>query len=669
MGEFTEQVQSGKVVGPLRRSFTPQRWKKAFATAVTPDDTDKDVYAAGLVIHEKLQNIRDRLNLSTSSGLSATTKLRAFIAASNHNYLVTRDKAKVAVSKAGEARAHQSPDGFRLEELTAVKLKLLGGSDWTPNEVVESLVDGIEIPIRFTLQATPDLAGSPHMNKVEWKDIALELNLGIMYRQVEDLWDDCLWNRYKLNDNGRVKVFLPQDRGLKLGYILGLSRRSSLSMTFTIMATKFHRQMVAEGKVPKIREARAIERQGKRQIIKLSKPGEPTGAFEELAVMRGYASEPYYTELLDEPLPALGGLTLSKLLDAWIVLSRTALVLVEGVEKVHAHVIKQDRPANTWLPQYAPVLQVSALVDVLFAAAGIKHADGKRLIEFFTFRGQSGQEIWAQPLVPVGPTTIAPLFAAVVSPNLRRLVDVWLRQVGVDLAKRGPAFEAYVRGIVAESISTSKLLSGCAMSIKEDYTFKPSDGRKEQIDLLFSLGATVFVAEAKCILEPTEAKGVAMHRKTVEGAAEQVLRKARSLEENRAEFIVDVKRFGIDLPQDFQVIPLVIVSTSTHVGIASKGVAVIDELILERFINGEIEDQIIEGHDFAVQKRIKTLFYSDATEAQAKAQHYFSSPPQLKRFLNGMVNRIIPIHSINEQDWEGYFMTLDCLPSDDPQIV
>jgi hypothetical protein len=530
------------------------------------------------------------------------------------------------------------------------------------------LVDGIEIPVRVTLQGGPDLAGNPNMNKVGWTDIAVELNLGILYHLVEDLWGDCLWNGYKPVDAGRTKAFLPQDLDLNRGYSIGLSRRLSLAMTFAAMGSRFQRGLFALGVLPNVREVRAIERVGKRQVIKVSKTGETTEALDELMVMRSYASEPYYVELLAEPLPLLGGLTLSTVLDAWIVISRAALVLVEAVGQKHAAEVSLDRATHTWLPNYAPTLHVGALVDALSAAAGIKPVDGKRLVEFFTFKGAPGQEIWAQPLVPVGPATVSPVFGAVVSPNLRRLVDVWMRQVGVDLSSRGPAFEAHIRATVAETIVQSKVLAGYAASVKDDYTFRPSKGREEQIDLLFVIGATVFLAEAKCILEPTEAKAVAMHRKTVEGAAEQAKRKAQALEANRDEFVVDMKRFDIDLANDFRVVPLVVVSTSTHVGVVAKDVAVTDELVLGRFLDGEIEDVGVQGPDFSVVKRLKTVFYSDAADAQAKAANYFASPPQLQRYLNGLRGRVVPVHPIGEGDWEGVVLTLECFPDRDLPI-
>jgi len=663
MGTFTERVQAGRIPGPLRSSFTPARWNSAFKATGAQDERDQHIYEAALVIHSKLESIRSRLKLSTSSSLSATTKLRACVAGANHNFFAVRTKTHSAFKEALDKWNATDLDGFWPEQLEAeVKLKLLGGFEWSPNEVFESIVDGIEVPVRFALQGSPSLAGNPSMNQVEWSDIVLELNLGVMFRHAEDVWDDCLWNSYKMTVADDMRFFTPQEPDVVKSFVVGHARRLSLAVGSMVSLKKFYRGWIARGLMPRLREVIAIEQVGKRQVLKVSKRREQTSTQEDLFVMLSYAGEPYYEELLGEASPAAGGLTLSSVLDAWTVISRSALVLVENLSSKDEQ-IDPLRPAHTWLPEYAPVLQVDALIQALTSAANIKPADGKRLIEFFTFRGTPGQEIWASPLVPVGTKTVTPVFAAVVSPNLRRLVDVWMRQLGIDLGKRGPAFEAYLRESVVESISSSKILAGHAACINESYTFKPSGGKEEEIDLLFVIGSTVFLGEAKCLLEPTEAKAIAMHRRTVIGAAEQANRKAQSLIDNRAEFIEDIRRFGVVLSEDFAVLKFVVVSGATHVGIPANGVPVIDEYILQKFLEGELEDFAVAGNDLEIQKRVKTIFYTDLADAQLIASEYFAKPPQIQRLLKGIVARAVPMHAIDDTDWTGVVMTLGCEPS------
>lgn len=663
MGEFTRRVQIGEVPGPLRRAFTSAKWNAAFSTCQDQDERDKNLQSAGLLIHEKLENIRSGLKLSTSTSLSSTTKLRALLAAVNHNFLAARDQTRVAIAKLGRERAESSPEGFWVEELASIKLTLRGGFQWTPSEIVESSVDGMEIPLRIALASKPDLSGNPNFDQVEWGDIALELNLGVFFRHVEDLWDDCLWNAYQLVDEGQTKTFLPTNLDVSRAYCMGLARRLSLSLGFTVMATRAHRELLARGAIPRAKEVRSIERQGKRQIIKLSTPQEPSAEVEMLLIARALAAEPYYAEILDEPRLALGGQSVSTLLAAWSVVSRTASLLLEGVSARMTGKIGAESPAQAWLPQFAPTLQVAALVDAVSSVTGVNRAGSLSLIDFLTFQGQSGQEVWAQPLVPVGQATVVPVFGVTTSPNLRRLVDVWLRQLDVDLSIRGPAFEAHLRSVVAEGIAESPCLHANSWSLSEQFTFKPSGDRTEEIDLLFAIGSTVVVAEAKCILEPTDAKAVAMHRRTVVAAAEQARRKCDAVSSYRAEFVASMQRFGFDLPLDFAAVPLVVVSTSTHVGVAVNEVPVVDEYILGRFFEGELEDVAVSGDSYEIQKTLKTVFYSSAEEAQTRAPEYFLKPPQTKRFIEGVRERLVPLHAVSANDWTGLVMTLECVPS------
>lgn len=673
MGEFIRGVQDGKVPGPLQRKFTAQKWKKAMESVAEPDAADKNLYSAGLAIHQKLTAIRSRQKLSSSEQLSATTKLRAFVAAANHNFLLARTKTEAAIEAVGQKRAEQGGEGFRFEELLNVRLELLSGFDASPDEIVENLVDGVETPVKVALQPAPDLSGNPRLRDVEWKDIALELNLGIFYRFAEDVWDDCLWNGYAVVEQGDMRFFTPTDLDAKRGHVMGIVRRQALGMQMGVMVKKMHREMVLRGLLPQAREVRAIERDGKRQIIQLARSDGNTRSQEDFAVMKAFANEPYYFELLGEPLPALEGLTLQDVMNGWALVSDAARVLSESVAARHdAAPPADDAPAHTWLPEYAPVFQVDALVKVLVAGSGVNQAAAKKLVEFFTFRGEPRTELWAKPLVPVGPSTVAPVFAAVASPNLRRLVDVWMRYAGLDLARRGPAFEAHLRAMVVHGIAQSKVLSDAAFAIPDDYTFTPAGQQGVQFDLVFFIRSTVFLAEVKCILEPTEAKGVAMHRKTVEEAADQVLLRATVLDANRERFVADIKeRFGRNVPADFQVLPFIVLSTTTHVGVPAKGVSVVDEYILGRYLDGELDDIGVQGEAFQVVKTIKNVFFTSPEEAQARAPQYFASPPQMQRLLKGVKGRPLPLPPMAEGDWKGMVAVVECVPTEllTPKLV
>ncbi|MBO9880651.1 hypothetical protein [Xanthomonas sp. D-109] len=666
MGEFTNFVRDGKISDPLKRKFSLEKWQRDFNQLNQPDSFDHEIYASGIALHKKFEAIRGALKISPAKHISATTKVRAFLAVVNRNFFVTHEKTEKAIDKFKSDREGELDEVYSLEEMSSLKLELPGGFNWMPQEVMESLVDGIELGIKVVLQNNPSLAGNPQCKDVDWIEANRELNLGVMYQFAKDVWNDCLWNGYKMIDRGSFKVFLPGDLDAIRAYRVGLARKLSLTIGFSIMAGQFQRLALARGGRLWVREVCAIKREGKKQYISIAKAGvEPGDFIQGLAIQRALAVEPYYRDLIEEKLESINGLTLSSLLNAWMVISSASNFLLQSAREKYTRKISSDSPSD-WISDYVPTLQIDAILAALESAAGINKTNGKKIVDFFTFHGKSDQEIWAQPLVPVGPQTVAPVFAAIASPNLRRLIDIWMRQAGIDLAKRGPAFEDYIRQVVAERIRHSDRLVAVAKSIERDYTFKTISGSTEQLDLIFCIGKTLFIAEAKCILEPTTSKGVALHRKTVLGAAEQVIRKAKFIESNRAEFCADIRRFGISLSEDFKVVPLLVLSTSTHVGISALSVPVVDEHILCRYLDGEIEDIQHRVDDPASSRILKNIFYADSAEAEIRAPKYFESPPQMQRFVEGLRGRTVPMYAVNDADWPAYVMMMECIAGGTP---
>src|ERR1700737_4734652 len=108
MGDFVRLVQSETIDGPRRTKFTAKKWKTAFDGVASPNMADQRLYDAALVIHAKLGNIRSRLKLSTTKDLTATEKVRAFVAAANHGFLVAQEKTREAFTEVGKELAQRN---------------------------------------------------------------------------------------------------------------------------------------------------------------------------------------------------------------------------------------------------------------------------------------------------------------------------------------------------------------------------------------------------------------------------------------------------------------------------------------------------------------------------------------------------------------------------------
>lgn len=253
------------------------------------------------------------------------------------------------------------------------------------------------------------------------------------------------------------------------------------------------------------------------------------------------------------------------------------------------------------------------------------------------------------------------MFAATTSPNLGRLVDIWMRQIGIDLGLRGPAFENYVNFELRKDIDASPLLRDAKVTEK-GLVFKPPDDREEQIDTVLVIGDLVILGESKCILHPVEAKQIAMHRNTVNDAVLQIKRKALSVEKYLKTFRAQLSQQGVELPEKFRILPAVILNGSIHAGFEVDGVAVVDMYVFDVFFSGELVDVAIQDTAGNMEHVKKRILYVDADDASKIAPAYFRSPPQMEVLLKGMRNRWVPIAKVSDSDWVDAYLTFECIP-------
>lgn len=648
MGEFLDKVKRGKIPGPRRQDFSLDRWKLAFAASATPDTADAELYDSALAIHGKLTKIRELVEASTVGKLPEEVVLMAFVAASNQQLGVI-DK-KLGEHRESRRSACESGIENSIAEFSKEKIRLIGGADWSPDEVIQTLVDGIQLPIASAQSLKANCSGG-RFEDVVWDEVRLLLNLGVAYKYAEDLWEDCLWNTCRIVGPDDFKLVVPRDIDRKRGYYAALPRTVALGIESAMYAQQAVEEMRRLGQVPVVREVCGVEIGEIGQRFMLAPAGQESNDHTWLLAMKSFACPEYFDELLVQPQPGLSGLSLSRLLDAWTVVSQAAMRLHMQCQSV-TH--PDEEPlTHAQMRLYASSLKVEILEDVVQRATGVAAVDVRKLIEFLTFRGERQQEIWAQPLVPLGGDQRLPVFAALKAPNLRYLLERWMRQLNIDLEQRGPAFETYLRRHVAENISESPMLAGLSGVVPVDYTFTCGDG-SEQIDLLFHIGSLVVLAEAKCILEPSDMTSLGTHRETIERGTEQALRRVRFIDAHRPKFVADTARFGWSLPPDFRIIPLVVISTVAQVGEPVNGVAIVDDYVLARFFVGGYDRVGLSGPGgLNVVERRRHQFYGSAGEAQDKALDYFLAPPQLDEYKSMVKTRYVPILPATDGDWRG----------------
>ncbi|MBR8283636.1 hypothetical protein [Burkholderia vietnamiensis] len=658
MGKFFEKVRHGRVVGPRKREFTLEGWRAAYDEFSSSDKVDDALYASGRHIHAKLAAIRNATALSSLSRLSTETRIKAFVAAANHQF----EALELKMNKRAEEVANANGSGeLHLLELASTQVTLADGRSYGVESVLGSMLDGIAIPIKFALTGKVNRANDS-FDDVNWNDVRLEANLGIFYDQAEGIWEDCVWNTYILAGSDGEMVAVPTNADAKKGTHAAAARKIALaveSFSYTAQGIKF---VEGQGLASRIRDVRAIVTEGDRQHIELGQGQLSQNSQAMLFALRTMACPPYYQSLVDEEQSRLAGATLSQLFDGWMMVSQAAKRLWESTSQARETELSAGSNSVSDMSQYIPFFTTDALVAAVNEGAGIPVERARAIVEFLTFRGRDKQEFWTQPLIPVGEasTRLYPVFGAIaVPPNLRFVLERWMAQLGIRLEERGPEFEAYMRSHLAEAVESSPILSQHAKVITRDYTFRCGDGSFAQCDAIFCVGSSVFVVEAKCILEPTESTSIGTHRAAIEHAVEQANTRVQLIEAHREEFIKDVEQFGWGLAPEFRVYPLVAVSTVAHVGIPCDGVPVVDEFVLGRFFAGGYEYVGLDTGDFSVAERVHHAFFSNVMEAEASAPRYFEQPPQLQQYSAALRPCTVPIYRVTEGDWGGFMIDLE----------
>ena len=656
MSKFYEKVRHGSVVGPRKRTFTLERWKKAYEQLSSGDKMDTVLYVSGKHIHAKLTAIRNAIDQSSLSRLSTETRVKALVATANHQFealeLQMRDRSADIACTDENSELH-------LRKLASTQVKLADGVSYNVEAVLGSLLDGIVIPVKVALAGEP-LVVDDGFEEVNWNDVRLETNFGILYYQAENLWEDCVWNTYMLAGRDNNMLAVPMDIEAKRGTHAAAARKLALAIESTSYAIQAIKSLRARGFSSRLKEVQLVVTEGDQQRIELGRNELDPHSQAMLLALRTMACPPYYDSLLDEAQPVLAGATLSQLFDVWMLVSHAATRLWEATS-AHRRKLPVTLNALSDMSEYIPFFKTDALVEVAHEASGISVTQVQTIIEFLTFRGRGKQEFWTQPLVFTGePSKLYPIFGAVATPpNLRFILERWMAQLNVRLDERGSTFEEYLRLDLVEAVETSPMLSQVAKVVPRDYTFRCADGSFGQIDALFCVGSCVFVVEAKCILEPTDSTSIGTHRSAIEHAVEQAKTRVKLIDEHREEFITEMKQFGWCLSPEFRVYPLVAVSTIAHVGVSWNGVPVVDEFVLCRFFAGGYEDVGLDTGDFSVAQRIHRPFYANAAEAETGAARYFEQPPQLQQYADALQLREVPLYAVSADDWSGLMIDFE----------
>lgn len=224
---------------------------------------------------------------------------------------------------------------------------------------------------------------------------------------------------------------------------------------------------------------------------------------------------------------------------------------------------------------------------------------------------------------------------------------------GLDMDRRGEAFETHVREILGRS---NRLAS--FELVPRSITLE-ANGVEEEIDLIVRVGKTILIGEVKCSIHPTEPMEVHnyFHSRLYPGA-DQAFRKAEFVKENFGAFLSKVGFEEID-EGNHRVVPVVVTNLSLGVGHSFNGVPVVDLFVLQKYIgDGVVEHNIyLDEHGNSIAQSRERLYTSEE-EAERAIESYLKDPPQLRHYKSGLRLSPMPIQSVSSEDKPAYFIDL-----------
>jgi len=614
--EFEIKIKNREISQPTQKTFSLKKWQKEYNSIGNKTERDESLFSAGNWIFNRLDRIRQEV-CKVSLPLPKEKLIKIHVGYINRTYNFVRLKTQI------EKRS----EDMTIFSEQIIQSKLTGntmGKDLSPDTILTSCVDGARFPLTLAL-----LSDDEKESKITIDALNVISNeqkimlLGQYYSYLEEAWREILWNdNYIVTKDDMILIrpkgtIYDQARAISEYRKLAILQQG-IGQTVHIWNTQISNKKKKELST---RPVIKIEGCGKKRKITLSYDDTVEHVPPYPFIARILSHEEYLEDLLTSDLPSLPGVSINLLLHSWEVIGAYVKPLAENFPA------DDSVYAIGTLYTYAPSILRKDLIDLLMEICKVDHIKADSIIEFFTFNPNGMGDLWSRPLVRLD-DKLLPLISPILTGNLLRNMELWLKCGGVDLGKRGNLFEMQVRKEITDSINSNSSFknSGC-----HDKSIKLGEN-KEEIDIVFYIGNKILVGEAKCSLYPTDPIEYYNIFDTLKYASEQAKRKALKVTECFDEMkqkIEGLRQLQID---NIQVIPFIITNTTLGVGYSIDNVPIVDLFLLNRFFDGKWEKYVTFGPKGSKEVGETITFYSSEDEASNYIEMYLQNPPQIELF-------------------------------------
>ena len=660
MPSFTIQVKTGKIPQPPQRSFTLEKWEKAFNKINEPSDEDYRLYRSGKWVFNQFQTVRKKLQPINFDNVSKQTHIRLLVGVTNRvTNILSHIHLPIGDNKIMFA---EQPLQATLRNINPVS------PNSNPDMVLSSSIDGLRFPLKLALSRQKDSSTSI-VDEILIENIFRATVYGQYYDHIDSYWMYCLWNGWYLDTASSIDIVKPPETDFPI--IEGVSeyRRQVLGTEFSFHFNSFWLKSDDETKASFYATAPVVFTKGSGKKTRYGVKRNLSDNFRSriIIINRLRAEKGYYAPFFLEGLPVLDQITINDLMNVWEVLHSLAMAQIDRLSSPGKE--REIKKIDDILI-YAPVLYFDQTIEILKKWLNFSINKIKNILAFFSFKSDLSAQLWCKPIIQLDNKSFILLWTPLVYGNIERTVELWMKEGKFDFGKNGFIFENYARKDLIEFLDKFSKLEDAEV-YPDSIDFTVNDGR-EEIDIVIRIGNTILVGEIKCILYPSEPIERSRYFEILVNASKQVERKVNFVKNNEKQFVEKINFKDRNSNESLRFFPFVLMNQPFGAGFVVGNVPIVDLLILHRFFENKWEQfALFDGENNPISARIVN-FYKDDAEAADIVNKYLCKPPQLEHYKNSIKPEIYKLPILDSDEKPVCFATVNVslsLPKKDYELI
>ncbi len=472
-----------------------------------------------------------------------------------------------------------------------------------PQDVIDGIIDSIHYAVSFRLANLDNKNSSG--NEV---DIFLFLKANIIYSHMyylfESYWQGILWGSYTLETNKGKLVIKQIESEENIAHLVSLNRKMKLEMGDNLFDFS---NVLKDNKILGCKKNKVVCKTVK--------------SLDEIESVTYYSlfhkSEKLKIEFPDKLINdkiSNQDFSISNVLDVFINLVMFSRDVYESLEI-------ENTEYNKNFINLCPFFKISEISRKLSLVTGLRYNVITQIIDFLTFKYYK-DNLWSEPICILRKNNLTILLSSIVTPNLGRLLDYWLKKAFKDISSKGITYEDNLVDYINLSLENNRKFSDYDKAISETFRI---NGEEEEIDCIFRFGKIVVVCEAKCIITVDSETSKFNALKAVKKASRQANRKAEFVRNNLEDIFKDSK-WIFDSAINYEVLPVISNSNRIFVGTKFSNVPVVDEIILSAFFKSNKKPLLsVDSNEHLAWFEV----YDNFEEAQSNFELYLEKPPQI----------------------------------------